>query len=51
MPDEDGPDLFVHFSGIAGEGYRKLDEGARVDFTPDPSRDRPTAVDVTLSGG
>jgi CspA family cold shock protein len=29
---EDGPDVFVHFSAIQAEGYRSLDEGARVAF-------------------
>jgi cold shock protein len=29
-PDDDGKDLFVHFSGIAGNGFRTLAEGAKV---------------------
>lgn len=29
---EDGNDVFVHFSGIAGEGYKTLEEGQKVDF-------------------
>lgn len=29
---ENGPDVFVHFSGIAGDGYRELNEGDRVEF-------------------
>ncbi len=29
---EDGPDVFVHFSNIEGNGYRSLDEGQRVEF-------------------
>ena len=29
---ESGEDVFVHFSAIQGEGYRSLDEGARVSF-------------------
>jgi CspA family cold shock protein len=30
---EDGPDVFVHFSAISGEGFRSLSEGQRVEFT------------------
>lgn len=29
---EDGPDVFVHYSAIRGEGYRSLDEGEEVEF-------------------
>jgi CspA family cold shock protein len=29
---EDGPDVFVHFSNIEGNGYRSLDEGQQVEF-------------------
>ena len=29
---ESGDDVFVHFSAIKGEGYRSLDEGAKVSF-------------------
>ncbi len=29
---EDGGDVFVHFSGIAGEGYRSLEEGQAVTY-------------------
>ena len=29
---EDGNDVFVHFSGIAGEGYKTLEEGQKVTF-------------------
>ena len=28
----DGPDVFVHYSAIAGEGYRTLQEGDAVEF-------------------
>jgi CspA family cold shock protein len=27
-------DLFVHFSGIAGNGFKSLAEGAKVEFEP-----------------
>ena len=29
---ESGEDVFVHFSAIASNGYKSLDEGARVSF-------------------
>jgi CspA family cold shock protein len=32
-PDSGGSDVFVHFKAIQTEGYRSLDEGARVEFT------------------
>ena len=31
-PDDGGEDLFVHYSGIEGAGFRSLDEGARVTY-------------------
>ena len=30
---EDGEDVFVHFSSIQLEGYRKLEEGQQVEFS------------------
>ena len=29
--DDGGPDVFVHFSAIAGDGFRNLDEGQKVE--------------------
>ena len=29
---DDGDDVFVHHTGIVGEGFRSLDEGQRVEF-------------------
>ena len=29
---EGGDDVFVHFSNIAGDGYKSLDENQRVEF-------------------
>ena len=31
-PDEGGEDLFVHYSGIVGEGFRSLEEGDKVSY-------------------
>ena len=31
-PDDGGKDAFVHFSGISGDGFRTLAEGAKVQF-------------------
>ncbi len=31
-PDDGSEDLFVHYSGIEGGGFRSLDEGAKVTF-------------------
>ena len=31
-PDDGSKDLFVHQSAIAGEGFRSLTEGAKVEF-------------------
>lgn len=32
ISQENGDDLFVHYSEIQTEGYRSLDEGAKVEF-------------------
>ena len=31
-PDEGGKDLFVHHTAITGDGYKSLDENAKVQF-------------------
>lgn len=30
---EGGPDVFVHYSAIQGDGFRNLEEGQKVEFT------------------
>ena len=32
IQQEDGTDIFVHFSAIQGDGYKTLDEGQSVQF-------------------
>lgn len=43
---EDGPDVFVHFSQIAGNGYKTLDEGQQVEFEIGPGRKGDEAQNV-----
>jgi len=45
-PDESGQDLFVHHSGIVGEGFRSLDDGQRVSFDAEAGDKGPKAVNV-----
>lgn len=47
-PDEGGRDLFVHFSGIEGSGFRTLAEGQSVSFQEEPGEKGPKAVGVAL---
>jgi CspA family cold shock protein len=43
---EGGKDVFVHHNAIAGEGYRNLEEGQRVEFTVVQGQKGPQAQDV-----
>ena len=36
--DDGGQDVFVHFSAIEGDGYRRLEEGQQVEFEVVPGR-------------
>jgi cold shock protein len=47
-PDEAGKDLFVHHSGIAGDGFKSLADGAKVSFDTQASDKGPKAVNVRL---
>ncbi len=33
IAQDNGPDVFVHFSAIQGAGYRNLEEGQKVEFS------------------
>jgi CspA family cold shock protein len=50
-PDEGGKDLFVHFSNIAGEGYKSLNEGAKVEYEQREGQKGPEAINVAPIGG
>jgi CspA family cold shock protein len=43
---EGGDDVFVHYSNIAGSGYRSLDEGQQVEFEIGPGRKGDEALNV-----
>ncbi len=43
---EDGPDVFVHFSAIAGDGFRSLQEGQAVEFEVTQGPKGPQAANV-----
>ena len=45
-PDEGSKDLFVHFSNIAGDGFKSLPEGARVEFEAAEGQKGPEARNV-----
>lgn len=46
QPDGGSEDVFVHFSAIAGEGFRNLDQGERVEFSVEDSDKGPQAANV-----
>jgi CspA family cold shock protein len=50
-PEDGGKDLFVHFSSIQGEGYRSLNDGARVSYEAEDGPKGPVAVNVTEIAG
>lgn len=43
---ENGEDVFVHFSGITGQGYRSLTEGQPVEFDVTQGQKGPQATNV-----
>ena len=48
IEQEDGPDVFVHHSGINSSGFKVLNEGDRVTFSVEQGPKGPSAVDVTV---
>jgi CspA family cold shock protein len=46
-PDDGSADVFVHFSAIAGDGYRNLEEGQKVSFETTQGQKGPQASNVT----
>ena len=47
ISDSEGNDVFVHYTGISGEGFKTLEEGQEVEFDIVQGEKGPQAVNVT----
>jgi CspA family cold shock protein len=45
-PADGSKDVFVHHSSIAGDGYKSLSEGAKVEYEPREGAKGPEATNV-----
>jgi CspA family cold shock protein len=48
IEQEDGPDVFVHHTGINASGFKSLNEGDRVTFDIEEGQKGPAATNVTV---
>ena len=46
IEQESGPDVFAHFSAIAGDGHKSLAEGQKVEFTVTQGPKGPQAENI-----
>ena len=47
ISDEQGNDVFVHYSGIQSNGFKSLEEGQEVEYEVTEGAKGPQAVNVT----
>ena len=47
ISDEEGKDVFVHYSGLNMSGFKSLDECAEVEFDVTEGAKGPQAINVT----
>jgi len=45
-PEDGGKDLFAHFSGIVGDGFKTLTEGQQVSYTATQGEKGPQASEI-----
>lgn len=48
-PDDGGKDLFVHHTAIIGDGYKSLDDNAKVEYEATEGAKGPQAESVKLA--
>ncbi|MDX2478865.1 MAG: cold-shock protein [Desulfuromusa sp.] len=46
IEQDNGPDVFAHFSAITGDGFKSLSEGARVSFDVVDGQKGPQAANI-----
>jgi cold shock protein len=51
ISQDDGDDVFVHFSAIQSDGFKSLDEGQLVEFEIVQGERGPQAANVTKAAG
>ncbi len=47
ISQENGPDVFAHFSAISSSGFKTLKEGQKVEFTVTDGQKGPQAENIT----